>query len=82
MKVTRTHTKTYDVYEAVEWESTFGQTMECRNRIFGTSIDKYLKKCFVCGHKFEDSEIPWLGFVRNHKNVFLCKECGGKVRHG
>lgn len=82
MKVSKTHTKTYDIYESVEWESTFGETMEIRNKTFGSKHDKFLEKCFVCGHKFENSEVPWLGLVRNHKNVFLCEDCGKKVQDG
>lgn len=75
-KITKTYTKTYDCYEAVEWETTFGETMETRNNFFGSNHDKFLEKCFMCGYKFKDSDVPWLGLVKNHKNVFLCKDCG------
>ena len=79
MKITKTSVKSYDIYDAIEWEFTFGETMETRKKAFGNKNDKYLEKCFICGHKFQESEIPWLGFVKNDKNVFLCKECGKKV---
>ena len=78
-KITRTYTKTYDCYEAVKWGYTFGDTMESRNKTFGKNHDKGLEKCFMCGYKFKDRDIPWLGFVKNHKNVFLCEDCGKAV---
>lgn len=81
MKITKNYTKTYDCYEAVEWVETFGETMETRNKFYDKNHDKFLEKCFMCGYKFKDSDIPWLGLVMFHKNVFLCEECGKAVRN-
>lgn len=79
MKITRTFSKTYDIYDAAPWNFTYQDTMESRRKIFGTEQDNALKKCFMCGCEFKDEDIPWLGLVKNYKNVFLCECCGKKV---
>lgn len=81
MKITRTYTKTYDIYESHKWESTFGETMAGREKIYKDAKSKGLDKCFVCGYKFKYSDIPWISFVKNHKNVFLCEECAKQVEN-
>lgn len=81
MKITKRYTKTYECYEAHKWDTTFASLMETRNRMFGKNHDKYLEKCFMCGQKFKDDDVPWLGFVRNHKNVLLCENCGKGVQN-
>ena len=80
VKIKKIYTKTYDCYEAVKWEETFGETIETRNRVLGENYDKFLEKCFMCDYKFKYNDIPWLGLVKNHKNVFLCETCG-KIIH-
>lgn len=79
MKIFRNYTKTFDIYEAHKWDHTYGETMESRRKICKPEHHKGYEKCFVCNHKFNDQEIPWLAFVKNHKNVFLCEICGKKV---
>lgn len=32
MKIKKTYTKTYDIYESHKWESTFGETMAVREK--------------------------------------------------
>lgn len=79
MQITKTFSKTYDIYYAASWQFTYRETMESRKKIYGSEHDTALKKCFMCGYEFKDEDIPWLGLVKNHKNVFLCKCCGKKV---
>ena len=79
MIVSKSYTRTYDIYDAAKWMATYGEIIESRRKFYGEKDETQLSKCFVCGHRFEALEIPWLGLVKNHKNVFLCEECGKKV---
>lgn len=40
---------------------------------------KGLNECFVCKKNFNYDEYPFLELVRNHNNVFICKECAKKI---
>lgn len=78
MKITRTTTKTYEIYDCTKWDSTVGETIKHREEV-GLK-NRGLDKCFACGKKFKGSDFPYLGLVRNHKNVFLCEKCAEEVK--
>lgn len=77
MKITKTTTKTYDIYDCAKWQMTVGDTILKREQI-GMKT-KGFDKCFICKHKFNPSEIPYLALIRTHPNVFICKDCAKKV---
>ena len=81
MKITKTYTKTYDIYESYKCTYTFGETMAAREKICKDTHNKGLDKCFVCGYNFKNDDIPWLSFVKNHRNVFLCETCAKQVEN-
>lgn len=78
MKITKRFTRKYEVYDCAEWMSTFGDTISYRKTL-GLN-NKGLSKCFICGKKFNDDEYPYLAAVKNHKNVFICKDCAKEVK--
>lgn len=79
MKLTKTTTKTYEIYDCVKWECTVGSTIKHREKVGLKNLG--LDKCFCCGKKFKGDDFPYLGLVRNHRNVFLCEKCAGKVKN-
>lgn len=80
MKITKTYTKTYELFDAAKWGMTFGATIE--NRKKQNLSNKELHTCFICDYEFKDDGIPYLGLIRGNKNVFLCDKCGKGVANG
>ena len=59
MKLTKTSKKTYDVtFFPTDLDFTFGEFREIREK--RGSMKKRFEKCFICGHKFADDEVPVL----------------------
>lgn len=80
MKITKTITKSYEVYEALNVPfGKYGEIMNARVKTFHKNAEKGLSKCFICNHKFDSYENVYIGFVRKHKNVFLCDDCMKEV---
>lgn len=77
MKITKTITRTYNIYDCAKWEMTATETI--RKRKEKSMSVKRLDKCFVCEKKFEADEYPYLALVSKYKNVFICKDCARKV---
>ena len=78
-RVYKTYSKTYEV-ESVHLYSNYGDIEDRANQI-GRPLEKRgFSKCFVCGHKFDRAEDAYLAHVKNHKNVFLCKDCARLVQ--
>lgn len=77
MKINRTTTKTYDIFDCAKWEMSVGDTILKREMIGMKSGG--LDKCFSCKKKFESTDYPYLALIRNHKNMFICEECARKV---
>lgn len=77
MKIIKTITKTYNVYDCVKWESTIENTLNTRTTL--GIRNNGLNKCFCCEHKFELNEFPYLVFIQNHENRFICNQCAEKV---
>ena len=78
MKITKTITKTYEIYDCAKWEMTVGDTIQRREK--AGMKNKGLDKCFACGHKFQSEDIPYLALIRNHANMFVCEKCAGKIK--
>lgn len=78
MKITKTTTRTYEIYGCMKWSMTVGDTILKREKVGMKS--KGYDKCFGCGHKFQYEDIPYLGLLRGHANVFICKECAEKIK--
>ena len=53
--------------------------MNTRVKTLHKNAEKGLSKCFICNHKFDSNEDVYIGFVRKHKNVFLCECCMREV---
>ena len=77
MKITKTTTKTYEIYDCAKWSMTIGDTILKREEI-GLKT-KGFDKCFSCGHKFKYDDIPYLGLIRGHANMFICETCAEKL---
>lgn len=77
MKIKKTTTRTYEIYDCVKWEMSVGETIIKREKV--GMKNKGLDKCFCCGINFSSNYIPYLALVRNHKNVFICEECANEV---
>ena len=77
MKITKTTTKIYEIYDCGKWSTTFAEVMEIRERIGKKS--KGGDKCFACGYKFQPDDVPYLGLIRNYHNMFVCTDCARKV---
>ncbi len=77
MKISRTTTKTYDIFDCAKWEMSVGDTILKREEIGMKSGG--LDKCFSCKKMFESTDYPYLALIRNHKNMFICEECARKV---
>lgn len=77
MEVTKTIVRKYDVYDCAKWEVTIGETLSFREE-HGIR-NRGLDKCFICGYKFAHNEKPFLGFIKNHANQFICAKCAEKV---
>lgn len=77
MKITKTITKTYKIYDCVKWEMTVGDTIVKREKV-GLKT-KGLDKCFCCRINFSSDYIPYLALIRNHSNEFICEACANEV---
>ena len=77
MIITKTTTRTYEIYDCAEWDMTVGDTITKREKVGMKS--KGLDKCFACKKNFEPSDYPYLALIRNHKNMFICEDCARKV---
>lgn len=78
MIITKTYTKKYEIIGCVKLETTVGDVIETRNKKGLKTPD--LSKCFVCGHKFINSEYPYIAIVKGTtNNKFICSECAKKV---
>lgn len=80
MQITKTTVKKYDVKTACDstnWNITFGSFKDTRVKN-GMSIQQF-KKCFICGHKFADNEIPNVVAVSTEGNRFSCDDCYKKL---
>lgn len=77
MKITKTTTKTYDIYDCAKWQMTVGNTIVNRERVGMKS--RGFDKCFICKKNFNSDEYPYLALIRNHANAFICEDCARKV---
>lgn len=77
MKITKTTTKTYDVYDCAKWRMSIGDTIISREKVGMKTRD--FDKCFICKKKFEYNDFPYLALIRGHKNSFICEDCAKKV---
>lgn len=77
MKITKTITKTYEIYDCAKWEMYVGETIMRREKIGMKTKD--MTNCFACGHKFQSNDFPYIGLIRNHSNEFICADCARKV---
>lgn len=73
MKITKTTTKTYEIYDCAKWQMTIGDTIFHREKVGLKS--RGFDKCFCCQKKFYADYIPYLALVRGHTNQFICDEC-------
>lgn len=55
----------------------WGKFLSTRKKL-GLSY-KQFGKCFWCGRKFNEDEDIYLCGIKETTNVFLCKECAGKI---
>lgn len=78
MKITKTTTRTYEIYNCAKWNMSVGDTIYHRERVGMKS--KGFDKCFICGKQFLASDYPYLAIVRNHANVFICEDCAKKIQ--
>lgn len=78
MKIIKTTTKTYEIYDCAKWEMSVGETIVRREKV-GMKTRGY-DKCFACGYKFQADDFPYLGLIRNHSNEFICTDCARRVK--
>ena len=78
MKITKTTTKTYEIYDCARWEMTVGDAIQGREK--AGMKNKGLDKCFCCEKKFQSEEIPFLALIRNYKNMFICEKCAEQLK--
>ena len=44
------------------------------------SVNKKVRHtCFKCGHKFQDDDAVYLGFIKKHKNEIFCEKCAYEI---
>ena len=80
MEITRTTVKTYEVKpgcNSSNWNIPFGKFKDIRNK--NNQSVKQFEKCFICGHKFTDDEIPSVVIVSSKGNRFSCDNCYEKL---
>lgn len=76
MEVIKIIRNAYKVMNAVDKPFTkFGKLRETRERL-GLKVQR---RCFNCGHKFNDDEDIYLAMFRGTLNHFLCKNCNDKA---
>jgi hypothetical protein len=74
MIITKTVTRTYKIqFFPNAWDIPFGRFKQTRERNKQTM--KELSSCFICGHKFDDDEMPVVISVSKKGNRFSCKQC-------
>lgn len=77
MKITKTVMRTYEInFVKKSFLSTAGEFLRYRKSI-GAKTEPY-ERCFICGRKFADNEIPRVVIVTGIGNRFICKECEDK----
>lgn len=77
MKITKTIVRTFDIYNCVKWNYSVGDTIAVRDK--NKIKSNHLLKCFICNHEFNSDEFPYLAFVSNYKNQFICETCANMV---
>ena len=80
MKIVKTTTKSFNIKcgcNSENWGITFGRFIETRNK--SNLPTSYFEKCFICGRKFKDNEIPNIVIVSEKGNRFSCNDCYGKI---
>lgn len=80
MKITRTTVKTYDIAcgcSSETWNITFGSFRN--TRVKNNQSVKQFETCFICGHRFEDDEVPAVVQVSTNGNRFSCDDCYEKL---
>lgn len=70
--------KTYNLSSAGKWQ-TREEFVRIRKKI-GLST-KDADKCFVCNHRFEDSETLYIALsgAKGTRNCFVCKKCAERI---
>lgn len=80
MQITKTTVKTYEVKagcNSSRWNIPFGKFKDTRIKN-GQSVQQF-EKCFICGHKFADDEIPNVVVISTKGNRFSCDDCYKKL---
>lgn len=77
LEVVKKSINRYQITNAVMF-SKYGD-VEDRAKALGDPLERRgFSRCFVCGHKFEREEWVFLAIIKNHKNMFICKDCHQK----
>lgn len=78
MIITKTTTKKYEVkFFPGSWGMQHGKFISTRKRLGLTTAS--FEKCFICGYKFKDDEVPIFITVTNGiGNRFACTQCANK----
>ena len=78
MIITKTTTKQYEInFFPGSWEMKHGYFIAVRKRS-GMKTTLY-EKCYICGYKFADDEVPVFITVSNGiGNRFACTQCAEK----
>lgn len=77
MMIVQKRTVIYHICGAMDFTThTVASINESRKKIRN---NKLYVSCFACKKKFNDDDVPYLGFVKGHSNVLLCRECRAKV---
>lgn len=74
MELRKTTTKKYDIKfyrDAINWTWEQFRTLREKKNMSTSQFSK----CFICGHKFEDSENVVFITVSSKGNLFSCKPC-------
>lgn len=80
MEITKTVTKKVYIEPAcnsVDFGMTFGKFVEIRNK--SNLPINHFDKCFICGHRFENDEVPNIVKVSGEGNSFSCDDCYKKL---
>ena len=77
LEVVKRSIKRYQITNAAAF-SKYGD-VEDRAKELGVPLERRgLSRCFACGHKFEREEWVFLAIIKNHKHMFICKDCDQK----
>lgn len=77
MKIKKTTTKTYEIYDCAKCEMSVGETITKREKV--GMKNKGLDRCFCCGLHFSSNYVPYIALIRNHRNAFICEGCANEV---